>query len=106
MPKSEFSSKYPGLANLLGGWFDQDYDLTGDTLEEIIPDYVQAKTPEHLKTTRDEIDQFISDYGQTDDSLADAMEMVFRPDVIIEGWDGMTTRQWLERVKELIQQSA
>ena len=34
------------------------------------------------------------------------MEMVFRPDVIIEGWDGMTTRQWLERVKELIQQSA
>ena len=102
MPRSEYSESYPALSDLLGGWFDQDYDLTGETLEEILSDYVSVKAPQQRAVTRAEIDQFIRTFGETNASLKEAVERVFVPDVMIEGWEGLTTRQWLERVREMI----
>lgn len=33
------SENYPHLDSLIGGWFHQDFDLEGDTLEEVVAAY-------------------------------------------------------------------
>ena len=48
------------------------------------------------------MERFLAKYGQTDERLAEGMERVFKPGVIIENWEGMTTRQWLEEVVRLL----
>jgi hypothetical protein len=37
-----------------------------------------------------------------DEVLPEEFVRLFRPDVTVEGWDGMTTRQWLTRVDALL----
>ncbi len=98
-------TEYPALAHLLDGWFHQDYDINGDTLEEILPHFIRAQHTEDLRRTLRDIDRFLEKHGDSDRTLSDAVEAVFDPEVVIEGWDGMTTRQWLERVKDLIRRS-
>lgn len=102
MARTIEARNYPGLADLLGGWFDQDYDLIGWELGEILPDYAASNDKQQRELTISDIDRFIATYGETDESLREAVVRVFKPDVIIEGWDGMTTRQWLLKVKEMI----
>ncbi len=96
------SKQYPALAALLDGWFHQDYDIYGDSLEAILPHYVKVTPhPERLQVVKD-ITRFEDEYGETDEKLRTRFEAIFDPGVTVEHWDGMTTRQWLERVRELI----
>ena len=52
----------------------------------------------------DDIQRFMNFYGKDDVTLRDTMERVFNPDIIVEGWEGMTTREWLLRVVELLEE--
>jgi len=94
--------EFPHLWTLMGGMFHQHFDIFGNTLEEIIGSFKQDTDPEVWAQTRRDIERFLSE-RPGDKNLAEDFERMFAPQVITEGWDGMTTRQWLIRVSELLQ---
>lgn len=101
-PQNPESSRYLFLAKLIGAWFHQDFDSNGETLDEIIADFRESSFATDIAATRNDIVRFVEEFGQTDELLARAFERVFSPDVIAEGFDGMTTRQWLLRIADLL----
>ncbi len=96
------ASAYPHLDALLGGYFHQDFDIFGNTLAEILATYRQDASESERQGTVSDIHRFLAEFGQSDASLADALQRVFKPDVIVEGWEGLTTRQWLEELARLL----
>lgn len=92
--------EYPHLAQLIGGWFHQDFDIEGGTLEAMIAAFKKVTTPADCAETRADIGRLLSRYD--DQALSQEFVRLFRPDVIVEGWDGMSTRQWLTRIDELL----
>ncbi len=90
------------LWTLMGGTFHQDFDINGSTLEKIIGSFKQETAPEIWAQTKSDIERFLAE-GPNDKLLVEDFERMFAPQVITEGWDGMTTRQWLTRVAELLQ---
>ncbi len=105
MPESKESLQYPAFSELFSGWFHQDYDMYGPLLEDVLNQYRAEAPPEYRIQTASEIRSFMSRYGASDKLLADSLERVFNPDVRIEGWDGRTTRQWLEYVADYLERS-
>ncbi len=69
----------------------------------IIPKYVHVSSDDEVRGTIADIEQFLKQYGHDDASLSEAVERVFHPAIIMEGWEEMTTREWLLRVAELLQ---
>ncbi|SEJ73177.1 contact-dependent growth inhibition system immunity protein [Achromobacter sp. NFACC18-2] len=55
--------KYPALETLLGGYFHEDYDLFGETLEEIVGCYKQVTPGAEIAQACREMDQFLSEHG-------------------------------------------
>ncbi len=51
---------YPEIEHLMGGWFHQDFDVVGSTLEAVIAEYRSA-VPQHQ---RDELLAEIARYLQ------------------------------------------
>jgi hypothetical protein len=94
-------TQYPHLAALLDGYFHQDFDVNGSTLEEIIDKSRADSSPAEIDGTIQDIHRFIQAFGDTDAHLAAAFERIFQPGVIVEGWEGMSTRQWLQRIANL-----
>jgi len=89
---------YPFLRQLLGGWFHQDFDIDGDTLEEILAKF-KSVTPEvEILGVKSDIETFIKNSG---DALDNEFVAHFQPDVDPAGW-GMTTREWLMRIHEIL----
>ena len=92
--------EYPHLAQLIGSWFHQDFDIAGNTLEAVIATFKRVSTPADWAETRADIERLLSRYD--DQTLPQEFVRLFQPDVTAEGWDGMTTRQWLTRIEELL----
>jgi hypothetical protein len=90
---------YPFLDALMGGWFHQDFDIAGDTLEAVIASYKKVDAPEDWADTRVDIERLLGRYG--DQELTRELIRLFEPDVDPEAW-GMSTRQWLMRIHELL----
>ncbi|GGH07014.1 contact-dependent growth inhibition system immunity protein [Silvibacterium dinghuense] len=93
---------YPHLDALLGGYFHQDFDLFGDTLAEILATYREDTSAEERAATRADIERFLGTYGPEAQAVNEALERIFKPGVIIEGWDGLNATQWLEEVARLL----
>lgn len=78
---------YPYLAYLIGGWFHQDFDIEGGTLEAVIAPFKKFDSrPECWAEIRSDIARLLNRYG--DGALPQELVRLFRPDVIAEGWDG------------------
>lgn len=71
---------YPHLENLIGCWFHQDYDIEGDTLEEVIAAYRKGTTAADRIGTRADIHKFLQHYD--DESLKEEFVRVFNSDII------------------------
>ncbi len=97
----EGGATFPALYQFLGGYFHQDFDIFGETLEEIMAACREELSPKELKAVATEIHRFIATYGVTLEKLNAALQTLFKPQVIIDGWDGMNSKQWLQRVAEL-----
>ena len=95
--------EYPYLDALIGGWFHQDFDIEGDTLEAMIAAFKKVRTPTDCAQTRADIARLLSRYD--DKALPQEFVRLFQPDVTVEGWDGMSTRQWLTRIDALLRPS-
>jgi CdiI immunity protein len=90
---------YPYLDALVGGWFHQDFDIDGDTLEEIIASYKRKSPPDDLLGTKADINRFIR---QTpDERIDEEFARRFEADVDPRRWS-QTTRHWLLRIYDLL----
>ena len=89
---------YPFLRQLIGGWFHQDFDLGGGSLEEILASYRSVTPPAEVAAARAAIDKLVAAAG---DNLEHEFVQRFHPDVDPSGW-GMTTREWLIQIRNLL----
>ena len=92
--------KYEYLDSLIGGWFHQDFDINGSTLEEIMASYrKKAKTQEQEGLVRD-IHAYLSAHPE-DGELEESFVQTFRPEFVQDAW-GLTTRGFLSRIASLL----
>ena len=94
------TNDYPQLDSLIGGWFHQDFDLDGATLDEIVTAYKSAHSPEDWRNTKADIQRFLQERDER--QVKEDFVRLFQPDVDPEAWN-MSTRQWLLRIADLLQ---
>jgi hypothetical protein len=99
---SRFDPKsYPYLFGLIGNWFYQDFDTESDgSIEDVLQAYVRVSPKEVRVAVVRDIDRLLA---LPEDMLDIEFNGAFGNDIYITGW-GMTARQWLERVRELLLQ--
>ena len=90
------ATEYPELEHLMGGWFHQDYDVEGDTLEEVVAAYLAVASAPQRRTLVEDIERFLRTARDVDGDFQDT----FQPDVIPTGF-APTTREFLERIAAL-----
>lgn len=93
------SQSFPSFAQFLGGWLHQDFDLDGDkTLEAVVARYKRVTDEAEVSAAKQEVDSFLKQSGA---NVERAFVEEFSPDVDPGGW-GLTTREWLERIRDLL----
>ena len=60
MTRVSNSTSFPGLANLMNSWLNQDYDLAGDSDEERLRNYAGTGQRELVEAVIVEIDRFLA----------------------------------------------
>ena len=90
--------RFPHLQNFFGAYLNQDFDYFGDTLDEVVCSYKNSKRSRDVVETRQEIAAFLAEYGEPEQDLTKAVCDLFSPEVIVEGWNGMTTREFFVQV--------
>jgi hypothetical protein len=90
-------SDYPQLETLMGGWFHQDFDINGDTLDEIIAAYRGVTPVDQQRSLATEIERFLNEPGDVDYEF----QRRFKPDVSPTGF-APTTRQFLTTIASLL----
>ena len=70
----DLADLYPELAQLLGAYLNQDYDLSGPTLEDAVRAFCDAATPNYLAATRADIARFLRDNAADPDAALDALD--------------------------------
>jgi hypothetical protein len=88
---------YSQLETLIGGWFHQDFDINGETLEQIIAAYRAVTPVDQQRALATEIEQFLS--GTDDVELE--FQRRFKPDVSPTGF-APTTRRFLTTIASLL----
>ena len=89
---------YPELAALLSGWFHQDFDIEGDTLEAIISAFNASCTQKNRQSLITDISRFL-EIG--DDRIDVEFVRIFNPDIEPTGF-APTTRAFLEEILLLL----
>lgn len=96
---SSVADKYPYLDALVGGWFHQDFDIDGNTLEEVLASYRHRTPPgDHLGAKAD-IQRFI--VSTPAEHLEAEFNARFTP-TGFPGRDDASLRDWLLRVHALL----
>lgn len=75
------SNDYPHLYQLMGAYLNIDYDITGNTVEEVIDYYIKDTQDEYLFPLLKEIERFELEYAN---DLATQFETLFSPGIIID----------------------
>lgn len=91
--------QYPYLFNLLGGWFHQDFDIQGDTIEKTIASFRESTPAEDLMGTRADIHRFLRLFDGPE--LDRKFREIFQSGVSPAGWE-MDTKQWLLYIDQLL----
>ncbi|MFT4064979.1 contact-dependent growth inhibition system immunity protein [Paraburkholderia sp.] len=90
--------KYFNLDQLIGVYFNEDFDYWGNTIEELVRACASASTPEMINATVAEIDQFKSDHaGNLDAAFEENFGRQFDPTL----W-GHTAESFLDELKRLL----
>jgi len=85
---------YPDLATLLSGWFHQDFDIEGDTIEEIIRAFKGSCSSKEHQALVIDITHFLE---INDDKIESQFLRIFDPDIDPLGF-APTTRAFLEEI--------
>jgi hypothetical protein len=86
---------FPELAAFMSGWFHQDFDIHGDTLEEVVAAFKAESGEELVAPLVADIDAFLA---TGDDGIEERFQDWFRPDIIPSGFRP-TTRAFLEAIR-------
>ena len=94
---------FPHLNNLIGGWFNQDFDegYSGsfeDVFEAVLQDFCKVTPDEKRAALIRDIDRFLALPG---DMLDDEFDNTFKPDIYLPAWR-MSARQWLQYVRSAV----
>jgi len=87
---------FPELATFMGGWFHQDFDIHGDSLEEVVAAFRAESDEDLVEPLVRDIDAFLA---TGDDGMEARFEAYFRPDVIPTAFRA-TTREFLEAIRD------
>jgi hypothetical protein len=88
------SNDYPELAALLSGWFHQDFDIEGDTVETIMAAFNVSSKSKDRQLLVMEISSFLE---TGDDRIDELFVQIFNPDFEPAGF-ALTTRAFLEEI--------
>ncbi len=91
-------NQYPRLADFMGGWFHQDFDMEGETVAEIVAAFLNVTSAVEKEALRADIERFLAEHTSQLDA---AFEAVFQPDVLPGALSG-STRAFLEEIRELL----
>jgi hypothetical protein len=73
-------SAYPALDHLLHAYFGEDFDIWGNTVEEIVGCYMRESPVEHHRALREEIARFRQAHpNDLDEAFLDAYKNFFNP---------------------------
>lgn len=68
----------------------------------VIAAFLDGASAAEREQTVEDIRRFMMAFGGTDAGLAEAMDRVFYPRFLVEGWGRLTTQEWLMDVARLI----
>ncbi|WP_233831905.1 contact-dependent growth inhibition system immunity protein [Paraburkholderia sp. ZP32-5] len=89
---------YENLYQLICGRFHEDFDLFGNTIEELVLSFTRECTPEEINATVTDIDRFKGDHaGNLDTAFEEQFGRQFDPTL----W-GHTTESFLDELKRLL----
>ncbi|MCC8391206.1 hypothetical protein LJ656_01280 [Paraburkholderia sp. MMS20-SJTR3] len=90
---------YPQFYILFGGYLNQDSDLWGETVEEVVLCFKRASSPNEIKATLAEIEKFKSESGEKiDEIFSEAYGDEFDPIL----WKYESTNHFLEELKKIL----
>lgn len=90
------SDHYPELDQFFGAYLNQDYDLSGETIEEVVKCYKQGTSAEHRQRLAEEVGRFVEDHSDDLDAFFSAR---YGYDFDPALW-GYTTASFFERLKQ------
>ncbi|PZN71410.1 MAG: hypothetical protein DM484_26425 [Candidatus Methylumidiphilus alinenensis] len=74
------STKYPHLQSFLSGWFHQDFDIVGNSIEAIVDEFKQVSPAADAHAVAKDIRVFISTFeGQVDNEFGRDFEIDVDP---------------------------
>lgn len=83
------------LDHLMGAYFNQDYDLFGETIEEVMSQYLKSEGPEQARGLIRDCNQFINEHDDVELEFLELYQFDFNP----SRW-GITARQFLTMISE------
>lgn len=92
------SDRYPALANLIGAWFHQDFDIEGETVAEVMSAFKAAEPASRQVEVRSDIERFLRDNAEDLDAR---FEAIFQAGIIASALSG-STRGFLEEIAGLL----
>ena len=80
LPGLTMNRPYAHLASFFADWLHQDFDLSGQTLEEVVAAFKRSAGPGAASAVCRDVDQFLSDHGAAAGrSFAEAFEIEVDP---------------------------
>ncbi|MEX3858827.1 contact-dependent growth inhibition system immunity protein [Paraburkholderia sp. BR10923] len=92
------SDRHPRMYELFGAYFNEDFDLWGNTISEIVSCYKNDSSTEYRKEIIDEINSFMNEHPSDLDS---AFERDYGSGFDPNLW-GHTTASFLDELKRLL----
>ncbi|MBB5457582.1 hypothetical protein OKW30_004423 [Paraburkholderia sp. Clong3] len=74
-------STYPELGHFFGAYLNQDYDLSGDTLAEVVECYKQGTPVDAHERMLSEIERFKGEHPDLDEAFEEAYGQDCSPDL-------------------------
>jgi len=93
-------SNYPALSRLIRCYFNEDFDLWGDTIPEIIACYKLENNAQAYRAVLNDIENFRRENSR---NLDETFKEMYKYHFDSEPW-GHTTQSFLDEVQKLLQQ--
>lgn len=89
------NKSYKNIGTLIRVFFGQDYDLFGETVEEVLDSYLETENQKTAEKVCKEAENLLS---LNDEALTEEFETISQGEFYPEPW-GETVRTFLEKIK-------
>lgn len=96
---SSIEERYPALAQLLGAYFHQDWDLDDPNADAVVRRFLRSESAETVRRAREDVAHMLS--STRTDAQLEAMTAQLGS-IYLPTADGLTTRAWLTRIGEML----